>query len=72
MNALFLTQQEKVFWVRRLAVNKTGIVNNVWKWDQVWEAVLDPKTWLIFLFNIAINIPNGGNALFAHRKAMRL
>ena len=60
MNAFFLTQQEKVFWIRRLAGNKTGIVNSVWKWDQVWEAVLDPKTWLIFFFNIAINIPNGG------------
>ncbi|KAL1607858.1 hypothetical protein SLS60_002796 [Paraconiothyrium brasiliense] len=64
MNAFFLTQQEKVFWVQRLAGNKTGIVNNVWKWDQVLEAVIDPKTWLIFFFNIAINIPNGGLTTF--------
>ena len=60
MNAFFLTHQEKVFWIQRLAANKTGIVNNQWKWDQVLEAVIDPKTWLIFFFNIAINIPNGG------------
>ncbi|KAF1973163.1 MFS transporter [Bimuria novae-zelandiae CBS 107.79] len=63
MNAIFLTQQEKVFWVQRLEGNKTGIVNNVWKWEQVLEAVPDPKTWLIFFFNIAINIPNGSSLL---------
>lgn len=70
MNASFLTQQEKVFWVKRLASNKTGIVNNVWKWDQVVEAVIDPKTWLIFFFNIAINIPNGGRFLSVSTKCI--
>lgn len=60
MNAFFLTKQEKVFWVQRLAGNKTGIVNKTWKWDQAVEALIDPKTWLIFFFNIAINVPNGG------------
>jgi ACS family allantoate permease-like MFS transporter len=60
MNAFFLTKQEKIFWVQRLADNKTGIVNKTWKWDQAIEALIDPKTWLIFFFNVAINIPNGG------------
>lgn len=62
MNAFFLTKDEKTFWIRRLAENKTGIVNNVWKLDQAIEAVADPKTWIIFFFNIAINIPNGGTS----------
>ncbi|OAL43044.1 MFS transporter [Pyrenochaeta sp. DS3sAY3a] len=64
MNAFFLTKDEKTFWIRRLAENKTGIVNNVWKLDQAIEAVADPKTWIIFFFNIAINIPNGGLTTF--------
>ena len=63
MNAFFLTHQEKVFWIQRLSGNKTGIVNNLWKWEQVLEAIVDPKTWLIFFFNIAINIPNGGKSV---------
>lgn len=29
------------------------------------EAVIDPKTWILFLFNIAINIPNGGLTTFS-------
>ncbi|OAL07255.1 MFS transporter [Phaeosphaeriaceae sp. SRC1lsM3a] len=64
MDAFFLTKQEKIFWVQRLAENKTGIVNKKWKWDQAIEALIDSKTWLIFFFNIAINIPNGGLITF--------
>ncbi|KAK2741384.1 hypothetical protein FQN57_005669 [Myotisia sp. PD_48] len=64
MNAFFLTDEEKYHAVRRLAENKTGIVNKQWKWNQALEAVVDPKTWLLFLFNIAINIPNGGLITF--------
>jgi len=60
MTAKFLTKDEKIFWITRMAGNKTGMVNKVWKWDQAREAVLDPRTWIIFLLNIAINVPNGG------------
>jgi len=67
MNAFFLTKNEKIFWVQRLAENKTGIVNRTWKWDQALEALIDPKTWLIFFFNIAINIPNGGSYLLLNK-----
>ncbi|RDW67561.1 hypothetical protein BP6252_08957 [Coleophoma cylindrospora] len=64
MDAWFLTPEEKSHAVQRLAVNKTGIVNHTWKWYQAKEAVLDPKTWILFFFNIAINIPNGGLSTF--------
>ncbi|KAJ4386139.1 hypothetical protein N0V93_009032 [Gnomoniopsis smithogilvyi] len=64
MNARFLTPEEKYWAVERLASNRTGIHNKVWKWEQVSEAVLDVKIWLIFIFNIAINIPNGGLQAF--------
>ncbi|KAH7006910.1 major facilitator superfamily domain-containing protein [Ilyonectria destructans] len=64
MDAFFLSDREKQHAVHRLAANKTGIVNHTWKWSQAKEAVLDPKTWLLFFFNIAINIPNGGLITF--------
>jgi hypothetical protein len=60
MNAWFLTEQEKFYVISRQAENKTGIVNKTWKRQQAIEAIADPKTWIIFLFNIAINVPNGG------------
>ncbi|KAJ5094190.1 hypothetical protein N7456_010051 [Penicillium angulare] len=65
MNAFFLTDREKYYAVQRLADNKTGITNRQWKWDQALEAVIDPKTWILFFFNIAINIPNGGLTTFS-------
>ncbi|KAL4948856.1 fungal-specific transcription factor domain-containing protein [Aspergillus filifer] len=65
MNAFFLTEREKYHTVQRLAENKTGITNRQWKWDQALEAIIDPKTWILFFFNIAINIPNGGLTTFS-------
>lgn len=65
MDAFFLTPREKYHAVQRLASNKTGITSQKWKWDQAFEAVIDPKTWILFFFNIAINIPNGGLLTFS-------
>jgi MFS transporter, ACS family, allantoate permease len=64
MNAHFLTPEQKYHAVGRLAENRTGIANRIWKWDQVREGLLDVKIWIIVLFNIAINIPNGGLQTF--------
>lgn len=66
MNARFLTDEEKFYATQRLAENRTGIAAGdvQWKWNQVWEALLDVKIWIIFFFNIAINIPNGGLLTF--------
>ncbi|KAK8078690.1 major facilitator superfamily domain-containing protein [Apiospora phragmitis] len=51
--------------IQRLAANRTGIANHrAWKWDQALEAVLDVRVWLIVLFNVIINIPNGGLQTF--------
>ncbi|KAA8648013.1 uncharacterized protein ATNIH1004_003896 [Aspergillus tanneri] len=65
MTACFLSEQEKYYAVQRVAENKTGIVNKQWKWNQALEAVIDPKTWILFFFNIAISIPNGGLTTFS-------
>lgn len=64
INARFLSLEERWHAVQRLADNRTGIDNNQWKWDQAWEAVLDIKIWIMFFFNIAVNIPNGGLITF--------
>ncbi|KAI1495433.1 major facilitator superfamily domain-containing protein [Biscogniauxia marginata] len=64
MDARFLTAEQKYHAVQRLAENRTGIRNSQWKWDQVWEAFMDAKIWLIVVFNIIINIPNGGLQTF--------
>lgn len=66
MNARFLTEEEKYYATNRLAENRTGVATEdaTWKWDQAIEALLDVKVWLVFFFNIAINVPNGGLVTF--------
>jgi predicted MFS family arabinose efflux permease len=66
MNARFLNEEEKYYATQRLAENRTGIANtdSSWKWNQAREALLDVKVWIVFFFNIAINIPNGGLLTF--------
>ncbi|RSL49570.1 hypothetical protein CEP51_015469 [Fusarium floridanum] len=48
--AKFLTQEERTFAVNRAqkaqATSKTG----QYEWPQLWEALIDPKTWLLFLY----------------------
>ncbi|PYH69518.1 MFS general substrate transporter [Aspergillus vadensis CBS 113365] len=65
MTAFFFTDRERFYATQRLAENQTGIINKEWKREQALEAVLDVKTWILFSFNIAINIPNGGLTTFS-------
>ncbi|KAJ7282799.1 MFS general substrate transporter [Mycena rebaudengoi] len=46
--ARFLTHEEKIIAVERLRANNTGTETKTWKWPQVRECVLDPKTWAWF------------------------
>lgn len=66
LNARFFTEEEKYYATQRLAENRTGIADKraPWKWSQAREALMDVKVWLIFFYNIAINIPNGGLLTF--------
>ncbi|KAH9834589.1 MFS general substrate transporter [Rhodofomes roseus] len=59
-NAWFLTHEERVIAVQRLKarVNQTGVENKHFKKEQFYEALLDPKTWLFFLFSALDNVPN--------------
>lgn len=57
--AKFVTEREKAITVERLRANQAGIENKTFKKEQVVEAFTDPKTWLMFAFNIFCSIPNG-------------
>ncbi|TDL27046.1 MFS general substrate transporter [Rickenella mellea] len=57
-NAWFLTKEERVIAVNRIKVNQTGVENKHFKIDQVYEALLDPKTWLFAAFAAFDNVPN--------------
>jgi hypothetical protein len=58
--AWFLSPSDRVKAIVRVQDNLTGIKNDEFKWYQLSEALLDPKTWLILTIQLASNIPNGG------------
>jgi hypothetical protein len=60
MDAWFLSPSDRIKAVARVQDNLTGIKNDEFKWYQLSEALLDPKTWLILTIQLASNIPNGG------------
>ncbi|KAH7196506.1 major facilitator superfamily domain-containing protein [Fusarium flagelliforme] len=64
MRAKFLTPDERARVVARVKGNGTGIENKHFKMKQFWEAMMDPKTWLLFLFALMSNSPNGGLSAF--------
>lgn len=55
MKAKFLTERERIIAVERLRANQMGIRSGTWKWDQVWETLIDFKTWCWFIAIIAIS-----------------
>lgn len=65
MTAVYLSDRERYFMVKRVLQNRTGVETTDFKWYQAREAFLDVKAYIIFLFNVAINIPNGGLSTFS-------
>ncbi|KAL6228667.1 major facilitator superfamily domain-containing protein [Aspergillus navahoensis] len=63
-SARFLKQEERRAAEERIQANQTGAKHNVIQWEQVWEALRDYKIWILFFFQIATNIPNGGLTMF--------
>jgi hypothetical protein len=59
-SARFLKQEEQQAAEDRIQTNQTGAKHNAIQWEQVWEALSDFKIWILFFFQIANNIPNGG------------
>ncbi|KAJ5652981.1 hypothetical protein N7507_010407 [Penicillium longicatenatum] len=65
MSAKFLSEEDRAKAVERVQDNLTGIKNHQVKRYQMVEALLDPKTWLLVLFQFSQNVPNGGVGSFA-------
>ena len=55
MEAKYLTEREKVIAVERLRANQMGVASREWRWDHVWETLLDVKTWCWFVAIVAIS-----------------
>lgn len=58
--AWFLTEREKLMLVQRIRGNQQGFGNHHIKKNQIIEALIDPRTWLYFLYSFSADIPNGG------------
>lgn len=56
--AKFLNERERAIAIERVAVNRQGVKNHRFKWDQVGQAARDPKTWLLFFMAIGAQVPN--------------
>lgn len=63
-DARWLDDNEKRIALERCRSNKTG--TEVWKFDisQVWEALRDPRLYLVFLFLFSTGLPSGGLSVF--------
>lgn len=64
MEAKYLTEREKVIAVERLRANQMGVSSGKWRWEHVWESLLDLKTWCWFVIIVAISIVSGGIGTF--------
>ncbi|PVI00238.1 putative allantoate permease [Periconia macrospinosa] len=64
LEATWLTGREKFIIIQRKAADNTGVESKVFKKEQAWEAMTDPKTWLIWFAIVALQVPNGGLTTF--------
>lgn len=55
-HARFLSPEDRLKAVERVRANKTGTGSNQYKWPQVIEAFLEPKTWLWIAMSLAVNV----------------
>lgn len=58
LSAKFLSAEEKALHAERMRANEQGIGSRIFKWNQFWEAIKDPNTWLYAFWIFAANIPN--------------
>ncbi|KAF9078724.1 major facilitator superfamily domain-containing protein [Rhodocollybia butyracea] len=65
----FLNEEEKkhvLDSVARSGTGKTTRSTSAWKFEQVIECLIDPKTWFFFGISICTQIPNSGTQNFAN------
>lgn len=59
-NARFLTKEEKIIAIKRVSKNMMGTKTHDWKYQQMWDCLIDVKTWFLIAFIVLSMIPNGG------------
>ncbi|KAJ5752588.1 hypothetical protein N7520_009505 [Penicillium odoratum] len=64
-NANFLSEKEKKIAMHRLKANQAGFKSDKLEFSQIKEALLDYKTWLVAVYSLTTNIPNGGSLAFS-------
>jgi MFS family permease len=65
--ATFLSQEDRQWAADRVVIAGLGRTEKtVWRWDQMRECLIDPKTWLIWSIALLCQIPNGGTQNFAN------
>ncbi|KAL0947852.1 hypothetical protein HGRIS_013914 [Hohenbuehelia grisea] len=62
--ARFLSHDEKIVALERLRANNQGTETKEWKPDQVWEVLIDPKTYMWFALLFVCALPSGGIGAF--------
>lgn len=62
--AKFLSERERAVAVERVAGNRQGVKNHVFKKSQAWQAAYDPKTWILFVMAVGAQIPNSALTSF--------
>ncbi|KAF8450396.1 hypothetical protein L210DRAFT_843099, partial [Boletus edulis BED1] len=61
-----LTEAERIAYLEHVRDDQGGIANQKFKKDQVMEALLDVRTWLIVLATMLTDIPSGGLTNFSN------
>jgi MFS transporter, ACS family, allantoate permease len=60
----YISSREKYIIIQRKASDNTGVESKTIKLGQIWEALLDPKMWLMWIAIVALQVPNGGLTTF--------
>ena len=62
--AKFLSEPERAIAVERVAANRQGVKNHVFKRYQALQTFRDPKTWILFVMAVGAQIPNSALTSF--------
>jgi sugar phosphate permease len=66
VNTWMLTKEERIASLERIRDDQGGTENRKFKKEQVIEALLDVRTWLIVLATMLTDIPSGGLTNFSN------
>lgn len=61
LKARWLSPSERILANNRPQTTTKSFKTDVWKWDQAFEAVRDPKTWSLFFYIAFTAIPSAGS-----------